>query len=268
MNSDLVGGWTNPFEKYAQVKLDHFPKVGMKIYKIYLKPPPAQWYHWLILYSGTHGKLRPKPAFLGVITTKGLKNRNLHYGFPWGFWGVQVGGFFGRMDDFSKSHLPGDSIRDLFGMVNFRDPFKWLESWPPTIGDEKVTTWITWFFSTMFLFKNCWPTSSFGRFPNAQKYRIQDTGYLHNKMHKTMPQIVEIRWSLIHSLSGDTFVTFVGWNDVKTTLKTDSNLRPYHSNWSCLPKNIPLTTDISTLKIDGWFNLIHIQIKKTRYLCF
>ena len=21
-----VGGWTNPFEKYAQVKLDHFPK--------------------------------------------------------------------------------------------------------------------------------------------------------------------------------------------------------------------------------------------------
>ena len=97
---------------------------------------------------------------------------------------------------------------------------------------------------------------------------MQDTGYLHNKMHKTMPQIVEIRWSLIHSLSGDTFVTFVGWNDVKTTLKTDSNLRPYHSNWSCLPKNIPLTTDISTLKIDGWFNLIHIQIKKTRYLCF
>jgi len=22
----LVVGWTNPFEKYAQVKLDHFPK--------------------------------------------------------------------------------------------------------------------------------------------------------------------------------------------------------------------------------------------------
>ena len=22
----LVGGWTNPFEKYAQVKLDHLPK--------------------------------------------------------------------------------------------------------------------------------------------------------------------------------------------------------------------------------------------------
>ncbi len=22
----LVGGWTNPFEKYAQVKLDHFPR--------------------------------------------------------------------------------------------------------------------------------------------------------------------------------------------------------------------------------------------------
>ena len=26
-----------------------------------------------------------------------------------GFFGVQVGVFFGRMDDFSKSHLPGDS---------------------------------------------------------------------------------------------------------------------------------------------------------------
>ena len=29
---------------------------------------------------------------------------------------------------------------DLFGMVNFRDPFKWLESWPPTIADEKITS--------------------------------------------------------------------------------------------------------------------------------
>ena len=26
-NSELVGGWTNPFEKYESVKLDHFPKV-------------------------------------------------------------------------------------------------------------------------------------------------------------------------------------------------------------------------------------------------
>ena len=42
-------------------------------------------------------------------------------------------------------HVPGDSIRDLFGMVKFRDPFKGLESWPPTIrGWSLVTNWITW----------------------------------------------------------------------------------------------------------------------------
>ena len=30
--NNLVGGWTNPSEKYAKVKLDHFPKVfGMQI---------------------------------------------------------------------------------------------------------------------------------------------------------------------------------------------------------------------------------------------
>ena len=34
----LVGGWTNPFEKYAS-QIGSFPKVGMKIKK-YLKPPP------------------------------------------------------------------------------------------------------------------------------------------------------------------------------------------------------------------------------------
>ena len=33
----LVGGWTNPFEKYAR-QIGLFPQVGMKIK--YLKPPP------------------------------------------------------------------------------------------------------------------------------------------------------------------------------------------------------------------------------------
>ena len=27
----VVGGWTNPFEKYAQVKLDHLPRDRGKI---------------------------------------------------------------------------------------------------------------------------------------------------------------------------------------------------------------------------------------------
>ena len=39
-------------------------------------------------------------------------------------------------------HNPGNSAGDLFGMV-FCDPFN-RESWPPTIGDEKVTVCITW----------------------------------------------------------------------------------------------------------------------------
>jgi len=44
LKSYLVGGF-NPKEKYAQVKLDHFPKDrGEK--KKYLKPPPKNPTHW------------------------------------------------------------------------------------------------------------------------------------------------------------------------------------------------------------------------------
>ena len=41
--STIVGGWTNPFEKYTQVTLDHFPRDENK--KIWMKPPPSrsQW---------------------------------------------------------------------------------------------------------------------------------------------------------------------------------------------------------------------------------
>ena len=36
----VVGGWTKPFEKYAQVKWDHFPKLrGWEFVK---KPPPPR----------------------------------------------------------------------------------------------------------------------------------------------------------------------------------------------------------------------------------
>ena len=38
-NDWLVGGWTNPFEKYAR-QIGSFTQVGMKIKK-YLKPPPS-----------------------------------------------------------------------------------------------------------------------------------------------------------------------------------------------------------------------------------
>ena len=30
-----LGGWTNPSEKYDIVKLDHFPKLGVEIKKIF-----------------------------------------------------------------------------------------------------------------------------------------------------------------------------------------------------------------------------------------
>ena len=41
-NSELVGGWTNPFEKYESVKLDHeTPRFGVKIKKYFFKPPSS-----------------------------------------------------------------------------------------------------------------------------------------------------------------------------------------------------------------------------------
>ena len=46
----LVGGWTNPFEKYAQVKLDHLPRDRVENKK-YLKPPPSLSLKSLVLVS-------------------------------------------------------------------------------------------------------------------------------------------------------------------------------------------------------------------------
>ena len=54
----------------------------------------------------------------------------------------------------TKKMEPGNSADALFGMVSSRDPFKgcW---WLPTIGDEKVTAWIT--AENMFVFlQNEW----------------------------------------------------------------------------------------------------------------
>ena len=49
LNFDLVGGWTNPFEKYANVKLDHFPKVRGENTK-YLKPPTSDVYNFCMYF--------------------------------------------------------------------------------------------------------------------------------------------------------------------------------------------------------------------------
>ena len=35
--------WTNPFEKYANVKLDHLPQVGVKIKHIFNHHPGFSW---------------------------------------------------------------------------------------------------------------------------------------------------------------------------------------------------------------------------------
>ena len=42
MKPSLVGGWTNPFETYYIVKLDHFPRLGMKI-------PKNVWNHHVVV---------------------------------------------------------------------------------------------------------------------------------------------------------------------------------------------------------------------------
>ena len=40
--ADLVGGWTNPFEKYYIVKMGIFPKQGWKIKNIWVAT--TQWF--------------------------------------------------------------------------------------------------------------------------------------------------------------------------------------------------------------------------------
>ena len=56
----LVGGSTNPFEKYANVKLDHFPK-DRREHKQYLIPPPR---------SFKQNSLTFLPEILEVSSTK------------------------------------------------------------------------------------------------------------------------------------------------------------------------------------------------------
>ena len=59
-------------------------------------------------------------------------------------WNIYLHEWSVFMVDVGKYTIHGNSAGDLFGMVSSRDPFEWLASWPPTIGDEKVTNWITW----------------------------------------------------------------------------------------------------------------------------
>ena len=50
-NQLLVGGWTNPSEKYAQVKLDSSsPRFGVKIPKIFELPPPRLMLNTYLYY--------------------------------------------------------------------------------------------------------------------------------------------------------------------------------------------------------------------------
>ena len=42
----------NPFEKYANVKLDHFPRVRGENYETYSKPPPIVNYSYRFFQNG------------------------------------------------------------------------------------------------------------------------------------------------------------------------------------------------------------------------
>ena len=68
-HGELVGGWTNPFDKIF-VKLDHLFQVGVKIKNI--------WSHHLSRESGTH--ILPFPL--------GCSRNHNHAGMPslWGTW--------------------------------------------------------------------------------------------------------------------------------------------------------------------------------------
>ena len=68
------------------------------------------------------------------------------FGLGSGTWTRALGSFkwtrvVERCERVLDKEVPGDSSRDLFGMVKW--PFGNVK-WPPTIGDEKGTAWITW----------------------------------------------------------------------------------------------------------------------------
>ena len=108
--------------------------------------------------------------------------------------------------DFQGIHIyvPGNSaIVPFLGMVSSRDPFKG-ESWPPTIGDQKVTAWITGYISYWdpgsppghhFLVRlgtsrvcNDKPPSSFTHFPPPP----HNPG-LHLPPHKKLPNPTDLK---------------------------------------------------------------------------
>ena len=47
--SFLVGGWTNPFEKYARQN-GNLPQIGVKIPKIFELPPPSFVFCWSVVF--------------------------------------------------------------------------------------------------------------------------------------------------------------------------------------------------------------------------
>ena len=71
---NLVGGWTNPFEKYAIVKLDHFPRgSGVKMKK--MKPPPSVNHPWIgdLRFHTTRGVPHGIPRVFNPLISPGAK---------------------------------------------------------------------------------------------------------------------------------------------------------------------------------------------------
>ena len=66
---NLAGGWTNPFEKYYIVKLDHIPRVRGGNTKIFELPPPSNSNNsiWTNITSTMLQKISQRCFFFGTV---------------------------------------------------------------------------------------------------------------------------------------------------------------------------------------------------------
>ena len=82
IRSQLVGGWTNPFEKYAR-QIGSFPQgSGWKLKKNEL-PPPRQWWSGIMCriwvpFSGWSHQIHPCKNNLYLQTTRDLSDINVY----------------------------------------------------------------------------------------------------------------------------------------------------------------------------------------------
>ena len=149
------------------------------------------------------------------------------------FHGFGVQRCLGRID-FSKSHLQEKDPESTIQVQKLVAHFK-FRTFPKCSG-WRIEHYVVQEKNTYQYHSRAW---------------IHDTSLTKcpKQCHKS-PKYLEV-WSIVSTSCSDTphFCRFVK-RCKKPPQISDSNLRPYHSN---LRHIIPLKTDISTLKIDGWF---------------